>query len=367
MIENLTSIASLNGATSWITAGVILVAGALIVTLVRRRSLVLAFFRRRTETGDAVLAPFAVRQYLGTIIPLFYLTVLYVAVATLSLPPGWRRGIDLVFIAALMLAFFRIAVAVVVFAIERHIDAREAAREGSGRSVRALVPVVQCALWVVGAVFLIENFGFHVEAIVAGLGIGGIAVALAAQSVLKDVFGYVAIVLDRPFEIGDVIQTDTFIGTVEYIGLKTTHVRSLGGELLIFGNSDLTSSRIRNWKRMTERRATFTLAVAPGTPVATLAAIPGLLREAIEAQPDTRFDRAHFASFTDGNPSFESVYFVLSPEYGIYMDRQQAINLAVAGEFAERGIALALTGALIPASRASQGAGGQGPIGRPNA
>jgi small-conductance mechanosensitive channel len=341
MIEAFRALLDDNTAASWITAAVIFVVGSLVVTLLRRRSIVLAFLRKRIESGDTLLAPFVVDQYLYTLIPVLYAVVLYAALSTLSLPPGLRRAINVLEGAIVVFAIFRLLAAFAVFLIDRHVAGREAAVTGSGRSIRALVPIVQVAIWGVGVVFLLENFGFRVEAIITGLGIGGVAVALAAQSLLKDVFGYVAIVLDRPFEIGDVIQTDTFIGSVEYIGIKTTHVRSLGGEQIVFANSDLTAARIRNWKRMSERRVLFDFAVAAATPADVVAEIPAIVQGAIEGLPDTRFDRAHFASFADTGLTFEVVYYVLSPDYNVYMDRQQAINLTLKREFDRRVVAYA--------------------------
>ena len=313
------------------------------VTLLRRRSIVLAFLRKRIEGGDTLVAPFVVDQYLYTLIPVLYAVVLYAALSTLSLPPGLRRAINVLEGAIVVFAIFRLLTAFAVFLIDRHVAGREAAVAGSGRSIRALVPIVQVAIWGVGVVFLLENFGFRVEAIITGLGIGGVAVALAAQSLLKDVFGYVAIVLDRPFEIGDVIQTDTFFGSVEYIGIKTTHVRaaSAASRSQVFANSDLTAARIRNWKRMSERRVLFDFAVGSNTPAGVVAEIPAIVQGAIEGLPDTRFDRAHFASFADTGLTFEVVYYVLSPDYNVYMDRQQAINLTLKRELDRRSVAFA--------------------------
>ena len=341
MIESFRALLSDNTPTEWITAAAILAAGALLVTLLRRRSIVLSFFRKRAEGGDGLLAPFVVDQYLNTLIPVLYAIALYAALSSLQLSGGLRHGLNLLGGAIVVYAIFRLLVALAVFFIDRHVAARENEHPGSGRSIHALVPIVQVSLWGIGLVFLLENFGFHVEAIVTGLGIGGVAVALAAQSLLKDVFGYIAIVLDRPFEIGDVIQTDAFIGTVDYIGLKTTHLRSLGGEQVIFANSDLTTARVRNWKRMTERRIVFAFAVAADTPTAQVAEIPAIVRAAVEAQPAARFDRAHFAAFADTGLTFEVVYFVLSPEYGVYMDCQQGINLALKAELDQRRIRFA--------------------------
>lgn len=340
MIRTLRSLAEQNSPSEYLTALAVLVAGAIAVTLLRRRSLVLRFFRRRAEGGDDRLSTFLVDQYVHTLIPLAYAAVVYAALSSLQLSQGLRHGLNLAVGAVAVFAIFRFLARLAVFSLERFVGNREAEREGSGRSIRALVPIVEIGIWAVGLVFLLENLGFHIEAIVAGLGIGGVAVALAGQSLLKDVFGYVAIVLDRPFALGDTIQTDTFMGTVEYIGLRTTHLRSIGGEQLVFANSDLTTARVRNWKRMAERRVLFQFAVAGSTTAAVLRTIPEIVRAAVADRGATRFERATFYSFADTGLAFDVVYYVLSPDYAEYMAAQHEINLAIKAELERRRIAL---------------------------
>ncbi len=215
-------------------------------------------------------------------------------------------------------------------------------------TVAALSFISKIVLWSIVLLLALENFGFDVTALVAGLGVTGIAVALALQNVLGDLFASLSIVLDRPFVIGDYIVVDALQGTVERIGLKTTRVRSLSGEQIIFSNADLLRSRVRNFKRMQERRVAYTFGVTYQTTEAQLAAIPNIVREIIGAQPDVRFDRAHFQSFGEFALTFEVVYFVTKADYTLYMDAQQAIHLAVLRRFREEGITFAYpTGTLV--------------------
>jgi small-conductance mechanosensitive channel len=176
---------------------------------------------------------------------------------------------------------------------------------------------------------------------VAGLGIGGIAVALAIQNILGDLFASLSIALDKPFVIGDFIIVDQLLGTVEHIGLKTTRIRSLSGEQIVFSNADLLNSRIRNYKRMYERRVVFSIGVTYQTPYEKLASIGTTLKEIIESQPDVRFDRAHFREYADSSLNYEVVYYVKSPDYNRYMDIQQAINLEIYRRFQDGGIEFA--------------------------
>ena len=197
-------------------------------------------------------------------------------------------------------------------------------------------------LWSMVLLLALDNLGVDVTALVAGLGVGGIAVALAAQSILGDLFASLSIVLDKPFVLGDFLVVGDFLGSVEAIGLKTTRLRSLSGEQVIFSNSDLLGSRVRNFGRMYERRVVLKMGVTYQTTREQLGAIPGILRDAIEGQGDkVRFDRSHMAAYGDFAIIFESVYFALSPDYNQHMDIQQTIFLKIHAEFEARGIEFA--------------------------
>jgi small-conductance mechanosensitive channel len=197
-------------------------------------------------------------------------------------------------------------------------------------------------IWSLVLLLTLDNLGVNITALVAGLGIGGVAVALALQNVLGDLFASLSIALDRPFVIGDFLAVDTFLGSVEYIGIKTTRLRSLDGEQIILSNSDLLKSRVRNYGRMAERRVQFALAVAYGTPLDMIEQIPRWIREFVEREKDTRFDRSHFLKHGASALEFETVYFVTSADYNRYMDIQQSINLRIHRRFAEHGIDFAV-------------------------
>jgi len=199
----------------------------------------------------------------------------------------------------------------------------------------------QVLIWSIVVLLSLDNLGIDVTALIAGLGVGGVAVALAVQNILGDLFASLAIVFDKPFVLGDFVTVGDQAGTVEAIGLKTTRVRSLGGEQLVFSNADLLGSRLHNFGRMDERRVVFTLGVTYQTAREQLAAIPEVVAAIIEAQEGARFDRAHFFEYGDFSLNFEIVFYVKSPDYATYMDIRQGINLAVFDAFAERGIEFA--------------------------
>jgi len=200
---------------------------------------------------------------------------------------------------------------------------------------------VNLAVWVFVFLLILENLGVDISALVAGLGIGGIAVALAVQNVLGDLFASLSILLDKPFVIGDYLAVDDLGGTVESIGLNSTRLTSLTGEQLIFSNKDLLQSRIRNFGRMEERRILFRIGVVYGTPPEVITQIPGMIRASIEGHELTRFDRSHFKEFGDSALIFETVYYMTVPDYGSYMDVQQAVNLDILQRFAQEGIEFA--------------------------
>jgi len=185
---------------------------------------------------------------------------------------------------------------------------------------------------------------WSLAALLAGLGIGGIALALAVQTVLSDLLASLSIALDKPFGVGDFLVIDDFMGTIEQIGVKSTRMRSVNGEQIILGNSDLLKSRLRNFGRMTQRRALFQLDVHYETPVAALAAVPGAVREIIEATPDARFDRCHLLRCAPTALQFEVVYFVTSSDFKVYATAQQSINLRILERFSTLGVIFAALG-----------------------
>lgn len=198
--------------------------------------------------------------------------------------------------------------------------------------------VAKLTLWTLLLLMALDNVGVNVTALITGLGVGGIAVALALQNVLGDLLASLSIVLDKPFVLGDAITVDTLTGTVESIGLKTTRLRAVSGEQLVFANSDLLKSRIRNWKRLAERRVVLAFGVPYDTPPDVIEHIPGMVRALVEAQELTRFERAHFKGFGASSLDFEAIYWILTPDYGLYMDRQQAVNLGLLRAFEREGI-----------------------------
>lgn len=208
-------------------------------------------------------------------------------------------------------------------------------------SLAAVGFIARLVIWAAILLVALDNLGVDVTALVAGLGVTGIAVALAVQNILGDLFASLSIVIDKPFVIGDFVVVDDLVGTIEHVGLKTTRIRSLSGEQIVIANSDLLKTRIRNYKRMYERRIVFGFGVLYQTRAEQLARIPAMVREEVDATDNTRFDRAHFLKFGDSSLDFEVVYWMTLPDYTAYMDAQQAINLGLMRRFEAAGIGFA--------------------------
>ena len=327
-----------NTVLSYIIVAVVIVVGLLIMKIIS--SVVIRALHRWAQKTTSTLDDFIIETLKKNAVPLMYYGVFYVATRNLVLPSALAKGIDVVGIIMLTLFSIRLVSGLIAHGAEqlwlKNIE------EDKQRGFKGMMPAIKVVLWGLGIIFLLDNLGFEISAVIAGLGIGGIAVALAAQAVLGDLFSYFSIIMDRPFETGDfIILSGEHLGTIEHIGIKTTRIRSLGGEQIVLSNSDLTSSRIKNYKRMQKRRVVFHLGVTYQTSYDRLKEIPEVIKGTITGIGGTTFDRAHFSSYGDFSLNFEVVYYVLSSDYNKYMDIQQAINLTIYEEFEKRGIEFA--------------------------
>jgi len=328
-----------NPVWTWLLAAAVIIVVALILWVLRRfihRRL--GEFAKRTATKvDDLVADLLGRTRFWFLVAIS----LYAGSLALTLPPVATRVLSTIAVLALLGQAGIWGTGLVSFLITRSVKRKLEEDAATATSMAALGFIIKLVLWAVIMLLALDNMGVDITALIAGLGIGGIAVALALQNILGDLFASLSIVIDKPFVIGDFIIVDDLLGTVERIGLKTTRVRSLFGEQLVFSNSDLLNSRIRNYKRMFERRIVFSIGVTYQMSHKKLAAIPEMIREIVEGQEMTRFDRAHFKEYGDFALKFEIVYYVLVPDYNTYMDIQQAINLAIYERFEKEGIEFA--------------------------
>jgi small-conductance mechanosensitive channel len=271
---------------------------------------------------------------------LLLVPALYAGARTLDLPNDLRDPMRTAMLLAVIAQVTLWVTAVVDFWLRRYRRIRFETDPAAVMTINAFRIGALVALWIFAAVLAIHNLGFDVTALIAGLGIGGVAVALATQNILADLFASLSIVIDKPFILGDGITVDKQSGTVEHIGLKTTRMRASTGEQVIFSNGDLLKSRIHNFARMQERRSTSRIAIRYGTPVETLARIPDLLRSAVEKHEHARFDRAHLVALGDHAYEYE-LTFLTPPDAATFFDIQQAVMLDVVRSLDAEGLALA--------------------------
>jgi small-conductance mechanosensitive channel len=318
------------------------VAAGSVTALVVLRSLLLHRLGQLAGRTATALDDLLIDMLRATRILLVGSVSVYAASHFLNLPQTWQAVVDRGFVCLMILQCGLWLNRGVIFWLQQRFAGTDAADAGSQAMTRSLLSfLARMLLWSLVLLLLLDNLGLNVTALIASLGVGGIAVALAVQNILGDLFASLSIAIDKPFVIGDFVVIDDLAGTVEHVGLKTTRIRSLGGEQIVFSNNDLLKSRIRNYKRMQERRVVFSLGVTYDTSAEQLQDLPALIEQAVIGQPMTRFERAHFKSFGAYSLDFEVVYQVLTADYKLYMDAQQAINLQLVRAFAAAGIEFA--------------------------
>lgn len=327
-----------NSLQDWITAVLVLLVGIGLILFFKKR--ILGYLKAWAAHSQTTFDDFLLITIEKSVVPLFYIGAFSIAIKALVIP---ARAAAVIHVAVLLFVTFfvlRVITSVARQFVFSFIKTEES-NETKEKQARGLLLIVNMVVWLLGIVFLIDNLGYNVTTLVTGLGIGGIAVALAAQTILGDLFSYFSIFFDRPFEIGDFITVDDKAGTVEYIGIKTTRLRTLSGEQMVCSNTDLTSARVHNYKRMEQRRIVFKLGVTYQTEIEKVKQIPEIVKTIIESKEDVRFDRGHFSSFGDFSLDFEFVYYVLSADYNVYMDKQQAIYFDILAEFENKKIEFA--------------------------
>ena len=328
-----------NSATAYLAAAAVFAAGLFVTGAIRE------LFERKVkaylERKEFRLRGFTISVIENNVLILLRLASFYAAVYTLYLAPRIERLVDIS--ALLIMSFFAARIAADL--VEKLLTGyRPEAAEGEPPPLvvpRGVVTLLKTAVWAAAAAFLLDNLGFNITTLLAGVGIGGVAVALASQAILGDLFSYFVILFDKPFQRGDFIIVGDKMGAVEYVGLKTTRLKSLGGEELVFSNTDLTNSRVHNYKKMDRRRVAFKIGVTYETPSEKLKRIPAIIKDIITNIEGATFDRSHFQGYGDFALVFETVYYVAGPDYNIYMDIQQQINFAIKDELEKLGVEFA--------------------------
>lgn len=327
-----------NSISDWAIAIGIIIGGFILLYLVKR--IVLHRLKKLTEKTETSIDNIIITVIEHSVIPLLYVLIVFAAINYLSFPDKIMSKIKVIVWIAVMFFILKGVTSFVRFLI---FGSMKIKGEGEARKKQAngLILILDTTIWIVGFIFLLGNLGYNITTLIAGLGVGGIAIALAAQTILGDLFAYFVIYFDKPFEIGDFISFDDKAGVVEYVGIKTTRIRILNGEQLVCSNKDLTDSRVHNFGRMEKRRVILKIGVVYQTTSAQLKEIPGIVKNIIESVENITFDRAHFMAFNNSSLDFEIVYYILTPDYNVHMNKQQEILLAIFERFEKEKIAFA--------------------------
>lgn len=338
-----------NTVEHYLIALAVFIGGILFIQLLRK--IAYKYLKIWADKSDNKLDDFLVELLVKNLMPILNLGALFAAVHYLNLTPKAEKILKILYAIAITWFLVRIVLKFIRQAMDAYAEKQEDP-EVKKKQLRSLMAIVKVLVWAIALIFLLSNLGFNVTGIVTGLGIGGIAIALAAQTILGDLFSYFVIFFDKPFEPGDFITVDDKQGTVEKVGLKTTRIRSLTGEILIMSNTSLTNARVHNFKQMERRRINFKLTVVFHTPATQLEKIPTIIRNAVTQHQHATFDRAHFLSFGEYGLIFDVVYFVEVPDMVTYMNIQQDINLYIYKTFEVEGIELAFSAPrVLPATR----------------
>jgi small-conductance mechanosensitive channel len=329
------------------TLGNLIIAGVVfIVTFILLeifRSIVLGkmrrlAFRSKTDIDDLLVS------LMGNVgKPLYFLIAFYLAVRFVDIGTDALKLISYLVLIASTYYVVRVLQNGVNFFASKEIQKRAKQAEGEQRAslTKLITSAVNISLWALAALFLLSNFGFDITSLVAGLGIGGLAIALALQSVFGDVFAAISLYFDKPFKVGDFIIIGDDMGTVQHIGIKSTRIKTLQGQELIISNKELTSIRVNNYKNMEKRRVVFGFGVKYETKNAKLKRIPVIVKEIIDKTKKTEYNRAHFKNFGDFSLNYEVVYYVSTGDYTDYMNVQQEINFAINEAFEKEKIEMA--------------------------
>ena len=290
--------------------------------------------KTKTDIDDTFI------EIIGSLRPPFYLFVsFYLALQFLTLNLMFQK-ILMVLLVVWVVYQAILAVQILIEYVFKKTMEKEDNPSAQG-AIGIIKNLIKGILWIGGIMVILSNMGVDITALIAGLGIGGIAIAFAFQNILEDLFSSFAILFDKPFQVGDFIAVGDKKGTVQKIGIKTTRIKSTLGDEIIISNKELTSTQVQNFRRLEERRVVFALGVTYETSTEKLKRIPETVKNIIEKNEKARFDRAHFKSFDDSALAFEIVYYVESNDYAEYMDIQQNINFAIKEAFEKDDIGMA--------------------------
>ena len=304
----------------------------LLIKRIALQKVKLLTLKTSTKIDDTVIDMFKTKT------KTFFIIIFSIYIGSLSIRTPYRNLISSAAMAALFLQL-AIWINYLIGKISKSVSSKKQDK-GTQTAYNGIAIAAKIGLWSFLVLLIMNNLGINITALATGLGIGGVAVALSVQKILGDLFASVSILLDKPFVVDDFIIINEYAGNVEHIGIKTTRIRSLTGEQIIFSNTDLLNSRIKNYKRMKERRILFSIGITYDTPYEKIEKITEIIKQTIKDE-DARFGRCHFKEYGASSLNFETVYYIKSADYGKYMDIQHNINMKLFKSFNDKNIEFA--------------------------
>jgi len=334
------------------------VAGAIIlawIVLQIIKRTVIATLRRLTGRSKTQFDDILIGGFATYVVPYIYILINFAIINQLKLTAGVNKAIEIGIAIVTVFYGAKFINNALQVSLNLYLDRRG---EGPSRMMQmnGILNIFKVVVWAIGLLFLLDNLGYEVTTIITGLGIGGIAIALAAQNILSDLFSYFVIFFDKPFEIGDYVVAGDKSGTVEQIGIKTSRIRTLGGEELVMPNAELVKTPIHNFKRQEKRRVVFNVRVDYKTPAKFLKELPSIIKEIVSTKSNVTFDRAHLQALGDYYINYEIVYIILSADYTLYMDSHQSICLELIEVFRNKGIDFAIPVQIVRVNSNDSGA-----------
>ncbi len=334
-----------NPLSNYFLALVTLILGLCITKIVIRRIL-LNWFRKKTKQTSCRWDDYICNLVEKTVVPLVELFVFYISLQFIQFPPQIDVWVDRIVFVIAVFFITKSLNSLVKESIHRFLTKQYSSQDAS-KNFKGLVQIVSVFVWIIASLVILDYFGIDVTALIASIGIVGLAGAMAAKGIVEDIICYFTIILDKPFEVGDYIAFGSQSGTLLTIGLASSRIRSLSGEEIVLSNSQLINDMVRNYKKMENRRISFQIGITYETPAALVESIPSTVKSIFDKIQNTSFARCHFKSFGDFSLNFEIVYFVLTNDYDEYMNVQQAINLKIMEAFQKQGIEFAYPTQLV--------------------
>jgi small-conductance mechanosensitive channel len=305
---------------------------------------ILARLNDLSEKTKSDIDDFAIKMVKELKPPFYLIIAFYIAIRPLTLNELVGKVVFGLFIIVLIFQAILIAQKIIDYILERKIlknieDAEDA--QNKRAVIKLLSKIVKIVLWAIGILMVLSNLGVDVTSLMAGLGVGGIAVAFALQGVLGDLFASFSIFIDQPFKVGDYVQAGTESGTIKKVGMKTSRIKTLSGEELVVPNVDIGSARVRNFSRMEKRRIKYDIGVVYGTSSKKLKEIPGIIKKIVDKEKDASFGRVRFTNFGDSALIFEVLYHINKSDFDLYLEVQERINLGIYEEFEKNKIEFA--------------------------